>query len=199
MRALWIAAVLLAASMPPAWAQKRAARPETIEAVTLNRLHNEYYSCSEHFDGELEALGDALASDCLILGGQLGGEGFLRPFGGDGARNEDWYGWNAEVLAPFDGIVSAVSINPVTNQPGRLGQPPASRIEFRRADGLIVVLAHVQGVRVAEGDAVRAGQVVAHVGNNGYSRGPHTHVGAYRGDTPYQIRWDLRSGVTRRP
>ena len=96
------------------------------------------------------------------------------------------------MLAPFDATVAAVRLNPVINEPGRLGRPPASFIVFERADGMRVIYAHVQDVQVAQGDAVRAGQVVARVGNDGYARSPHIHIGAWRGETPYQIRWDLR-------
>jgi hypothetical protein len=194
MRTIWIAAALFAASAAPAAAQGRAVTPEIIETVTLHALHREYFACGEHRDGELEYLGDALGTDCVIHGGlQEGVEGgFVRAFRTDGSRNEDWYGWNAEVLAPFDATVAAVRENPVTNEPGRLGRPPASFIVFERADGARVIYAHVQDVQVAQGETVRAGQVVARVGNNGYARSPHIHVGAWKGETPYQIRWDLR-------
>jgi murein DD-endopeptidase MepM/ murein hydrolase activator NlpD len=193
----WIAAALIAASAAPAAAQGRAVTPDVIETVTLHALHREHFACGEHGEGELEFLGDALGADCVIQGGlQEGVEGgFVHPFRADGARNEDWYGWNAEVLAPFDGTVVAVRINPVTNQPGQLGRPPASLVVFERADGMRVIYAHVQDVQVAQGDTVRAGQVVARVGNNGYARNPHIHVGAWKGQTPYQIRWDLRSNA----
>ena len=194
MRAIIVALTCLLGAAP-AFAQGRAVTPATIEAVTLHILHNEYYSCGDHRDGELEYVGDALGTDCVIHAGLVEGVegGFVRAFRNDGARNEDWYGWNAEVLAPFDGRVVAVRVNEVTNQPGQLGRPPASLIVFERADGVNVIYAHVQDVQVARGDVVRAGQVVAHVGNNGYSRSPHIHVGAWKGETPYQIRWDLRS------
>ena len=39
------------------------------------------------------------------------------------------------------------------------------------------------------GDRVHAGQAVALVGDNGYARMPHIHIGAWRGKTPYQIGW----------
>jgi len=194
MRIICIAAALLAVASAPALAQ-RAATPETIETVTLHRLHHEYYACGEHLEGELQYVGDALGADCVIQGGLEEGVegGFVRPFIGDGSRNEDWYGWNAEVLAPFDGTVASVRINPVVNTPGQLGQPPASFIVFERADGMRVLFAHVQDLQVGQGDPVSAGQVVARVGNNGYGRSPHIHVGAFKGDVPYQIRWDLRT------
>ncbi|RCW42433.1 M23 family metallopeptidase [Paenibacillus prosopidis] len=46
---------------------------------------------------------------------------------------------------------------------------------------------------VKEGDNVKAGDIVAKVGNNGYSRHPHIHVGAWKGNIPLQIRFDLKS------
>ncbi|MFN3462741.1 MAG: M23 family metallopeptidase [Terricaulis sp.] len=194
-----IATLIWLLSAAPAAAQGRAVTPDVIETVTIHRIFSEYFSCGEHYDGELEYLGDALGTDCVIQGGpQEGVEGgFVTAFRNDGARNEDWYGWNAEVLAPFDGAVVAVNVNPVVNQPGQLGRPPASIILFERADGVRVLFAHIQDVQVARGDTVRAGQVVARVGNNGYGRNPHIHIGAWKGETPYQIRWDLRSNAQR--
>ena len=82
-------------------------------------------------------------------------------------------------------------MNPVTNSPGALGEPPASMIVFRRADGLMVLYAHISEPSVAQGDTVEAGQPVAVVGNNGFSRTPHIHVGAWREQQPLQIVWDL--------
>jgi murein DD-endopeptidase MepM/ murein hydrolase activator NlpD len=68
-------------------------------------------------------------------------------------------------------------------------------IQIRRADGIIVVLAHVANIRVKLGDRVTAGQVIANVGNNGMARNPHIHIGAWRESNaePLQIRWDLQA------
>jgi hypothetical protein len=194
MRATIVSLICLL-SATPAFAQGRAVTPDVIETVTIHRIFNEYFSCGEHYNGELEYLGDALGTDCVIQAGLQGDAGFVTAFRNDGARNEDWHGWNAEVLAPFDGVVVAVNMNPVVNQPGQLGRPPASIILFERADGVRVLYAHVQDLQVARGDTVRAGQVVARVGNNGYGRNPHIHIGAWKGESPYQIRWDLRSNA----
>jgi murein DD-endopeptidase MepM/ murein hydrolase activator NlpD len=56
-----------------------------------------------------------------------------------------------------------------------------------------VLYGHVDGIEVKPGDAVVAGQRIAKVGNNGYSWYPHIHVGAWKDDTPLQIRFDLRA------
>lgn len=145
----------------------------------------------EHVRGELNDLGDALGSDCLVVGGLGASNGLLRFYKTDGASNEDWYGWHVEVHAPFDGVVIEVATNQVTNTPGTPGQPPPGFIKFKRADGVVVVYAHLDDIRVHQGDRVRVGQVVALDGNNGSARNPHVHVGAYRDKEPLQIRWDL--------
>lgn len=114
----------------------------------------------------------------------------MREYMADGESNDDWYGWNAPLLAPCDCVVTSVHRNPITNSPGIMGEGRASSIRFSRGDGLQVVYAHVREVRVSEGDDVKAGQVVARVGNNGFSRSPHVHIGAWIGDRPLQIRFD---------
>ncbi|TNJ63030.1 M23 family metallopeptidase [Paenibacillus hemerocallicola] len=145
---------------------------------------------SEHPEGQLPYLRDALGRDCVAMKFV---DGWTRAYAGDGKRNEDWFGWNTDVLAPFEGKVEDVYINPKTNEPGMIDHSRSSSIVFSREDGVKVVYAHVREVGVYIGDAVKAGDVVCRVGNNGYSRHPHIHVGAWRGKEPLQIRFDLRA------
>ena len=168
-----------------------AADDAPIESVVIAPLFYQRFACTEHVNGELSDLGDALGSDCLVLGGIGDPQGFLRFYKTNGATNEDWFGWHVEVHAPFDGVVTEVRINHVTNTPGKPGEPPPGFIRFQRADGVVVVYAHLDDIRVHQSDHVTAGQVVALDGNNGTARSPHVHVGAYLGKTPLQIRWDL--------
>jgi hypothetical protein len=169
----------------------QTAHNATIGVVEVAPLFYRRFACTEHVNGELRDLGDALGSDCLVVGGFGAPNGFMRFYKTDGAKNEDWYGWHVEVHAPFDGLVLEVATNRTTNTPGAPGQPPPTYIKFKRADGLVVVYAHLDGIRVHQGDRVRGGQVVALDGNNGSAKNPHVHVGAYLGNKPLQIRWDL--------
>lgn len=184
---------LLALALQAAQPLAGAAPAAPIEQVEIGPVFAESFVCSQHPEGQLPYAGDALGSDCLVQGGLDGDNGFARLYRTNGASNEDWYGWGANVLAPFDGTVSRVHVNAVVNTPGTLGQPPASMIIFTRADGVRVLYAHVADIAVAAGDRVTAGQVVAKVGNNGFSRTPHVHIGAFRGEQPLQLRWDLRA------
>jgi len=163
-----------------------------VQAVVLYPLFDHPFLCRDHPEGDGGGLGDAFGDDCMVMGG-LDAGGYPRLFRTDGKTNADWYGWGAAVLAPFDGVVRQVRVNPEVNRPGVTGSSPASQIVFERNDGLIVAYAHIASPRVRAGDRVTAGQVVAVDGNNGASEAPHVHVGAFRGRVPFQIRWDQRA------
>jgi murein DD-endopeptidase MepM/ murein hydrolase activator NlpD len=192
--ALAVSALVIAPA-ESAGAQPRAqVPPDSIGVVVLHPVVRRHFVCLEHPVGQLSHVGDALGTDCLVVDLGAGPTGRWPAFyRGTGARNADWYGWNQQVLAPFDGVVDTVHANPKTNVPGALGRERAGVIIFRRADGVRVLYAHVQAIAVAPGDTVRAGQPVARVGNNGPAYMPHTHVGAWRGAEPLQIRFDLRA------
>ena len=150
-----------------------------------------FFSCSEHFLGQFEGVGDALGTDCVAQRlveehGRLWSRAYIK----DGAANEDWFGWSMDVLSPCECEVVNVYINESVNIPGVMGEGRASSIDFKRADGVHFTMAHVRDVVVKVGDMVNPGQPVAKVGNNGYSRNPHVHVAAWIDKTPLQIRWD---------
>ena len=132
-------------------------REAEVEAILVHPPFALTYGCTEHWDGQLPHLGDALGADCTI--GKLverDGQSWLREYQNEGLRNEDWFGWGEDVLAPCDCEVVKVRINPESNQPGILGKPPASSITFRREDGVHVLYAHISNPSVAEGDVVSA-------------------------------------------
>jgi hypothetical protein len=162
------------------------------ESVAIYPFTHQHFVCLEHPLGQLKRLGDALGSDCVIVGFGSGARAnFPSFYRTTGAQNADWIGWRASVLAPFNGVVDSVNFNGASNVPGVLGKDRASVIIFRRSDGLRVLFAHVQDIVVKVGDSVNAGQRVARVGNNGPAYFPHTHIGAYKDGEPLQIRFDL--------
>lgn len=166
-------------------------QPGNQDLFLAHPLFNMFYTCAEHAAGELQALGDDLGSDCIPEEFvEVDGRAFMRSFKTDGLSNEDWYGWNQDVLAPCQCEVISIHINPVTNVPGIMGKPRASSIGLKANDGTIVSVAHIQSPLVQVGDKVNAGQVIAKVGNNGMCRHPHIHIGAHRDGKPLQLRWD---------
>lgn len=160
--------------------------PDSIRAVLVHPVVPERFACREHFEGEYTTLLDAIGTDCFVLR-----DGSTHD--GAGARNEDYHIWDLPVLAPFDGTVANVMVNPVVNIPGNPGAPPATTVIFRRDDGVMVGIGHIDKITIAAGDRVTAGQPFARVSNNGVSSSPHLHIGAWRDQTPLQIRWDQRA------
>jgi hypothetical protein len=163
----------------------------SIEAVVAHPVFSKPYSCSEHAYGELQGLGDELGTDCYVEQMvERSGRSWLRAYRTDGLKNEDWFGWGADVLAPCTGKVEQIRENSITNEPGIMGKPPASWIVFNCGADLHFLLAHIASPEVKVGDHVDAGQKVARVGNNGMSRQPHIHIAAWRAKTALQIRFD---------
>jgi len=159
--------------------------------VTLGPVFKQIFTCTEHYAGQFGSLGDALGTDCHIQElATVEGRAWLRSYRTNGATNEDWYGWKREVLAPMDGKVTKVNANPKVNEPGVMGSGVASYVVLAAEDGTMVLLAHIDDVKVKVGDKVSRGQTVAAVGNNGQSRHPHIHVGAWKNNQPLQIRFD---------
>ncbi len=191
----YLAALVIAAFSTGALAQVASdSTKRDIQQFFAHPLFATGYTCSEHAAGELPYLGDDLGQDCIAEEFvNKGGAAFMGMYATDGLKNEDWYGWNKPVLAPCECTVASVYINSVINLLGHPGKPPASSIELLAADGIHVVLAHVKDVKVKAGDKVKAGQPIAHVGNNGFARNPHIHIGTWRGLDALQIRWNQKN------
>lgn len=171
-----------------------------VDSVLLHPVLRGYTSCVEHWAGQLTGLGDALGVDCMLLQFEtLPGTDdrdqrtWLRAHAGDGLENSDWYSWQQPVLSPISGRVKQIHVNQTVNQPGIMGSGPAGFVVLLRADGLHVLVAHLDPIAVAVGEQVEAGQVLGRVGNNGFSRHPHLHIGAWKDNTPLQIRFDQQT------
>lgn len=103
---------------------------------------------------------------------------------GDGARNEDWFGFGQPVRAPEAGTVVQVRDDRPDDRrfdPSELTQDInlvfGNVVVIEHADGTFSMLGHVKqgSATVAVGDRVEAGQTVAAIGASGSSLFPHLH------------------------
>ena len=76
-------------------------------------------------------------------------------------------GIGASILAVADGVVSIVDADSHSGW----GQ----YIKITHEDGYETLYAHCSIITVEEGDIVQQGQIIAHVGSTGRSKGPHLH------------------------
>jgi murein DD-endopeptidase MepM/ murein hydrolase activator NlpD len=109
---------------------------------------------------------------------------------GDEARNENFVGFGAPVMAPADGTVVEVQ----NDYPDDRKFDPAvlsknlnlvfgNYVVIRHANGLHSILGHVKqgSVTVRPGDTIKQGQVVAAIGASGSSLFPHLHYQLQQG------------------
>ena len=117
-----------------------------------------------------------------------------RMYRGDGGRNEDWYSWNAPVLAPGAGTVVAAESAEQDWEVGRTSLPDSvvlarplalygNYVVLDHGNGEFSLLAHMRSgsVTVRQGDRVRQGQPVGRVGFSGSVYTIHTHYQLQRG------------------
>lgn len=100
-------------------------------------------------------------------------------FRGDGTRNEDYYAFGRDVLAPADGIVIEVIEGVRDNTPGSMNPYAAlgNAVFIQHSPHEVSVLAHFQqgSIQVKVGDRVQQGQTLGRCGNSGHSSEPHLH------------------------
>ena len=117
-----------------------------------------------------------------------------RMYRGNGARNEDWYSWNAPVLAPGAGTVVAAESSEADWEVGRTSLPDSvvlarpvalygNYVVIDHGKGEFSLLAHMRrgAVTVRKGDRVRQGQQVGRVGFSGSVYTIHSHYQLQRG------------------
>ncbi len=130
------------------------------------------------FDGRIR-IAQRFAIDWV----RVGPDGCL--FHGDRNSNANFYGYGAEVLAVADGRVSDLKDDlpdnvGVTERKSRvitLDNAVGNYVTLDLGHGRFALFAHLQpgSLRVKLGDSVKAGQVLALLGNSGNSDGPHLH------------------------
>jgi hypothetical protein len=111
---------------------------------------------------------------------------------GDANEIRNWYGYNAEVLAVANGVISSVRNNAAES-------PTLSRytatlpenatgnyISMKIADGRYVFYEHLKpgSIKVIPGQKVKKGQVIAALGFTGQTTGPHLHLHIADTDSP---------------
>lgn len=98
-------------------------RASEIEAVLAHPPVDAFFTCSEHFKGQFDGVGDALGADCVAQrlieeDGRL----WSRSYADQGHKNEDWYGWHMDLLSPCSCEVVDVHTNDAQNEPGIMGE-----------------------------------------------------------------------------
>jgi murein DD-endopeptidase MepM/ murein hydrolase activator NlpD len=89
-------------------------------------------------------------------------------------RGVDYAGaMGSPVVAPADGTVALVG---TVSEGFRVH---GNTIGIDHGQGVTSILLHLNGIKVKEGDFVKAGQLVGTVGSTGASTGPHLHWGLY--------------------
>ncbi|PWU19412.1 MAG: peptidase M23 [Verrucomicrobia bacterium] len=95
------------------------------------------------------------------------------------AKNEDYYAFGREVLAPADGKVIEVIEGVRDNTPGSMNPYSAlgNCVVIQHREDEVSVLAHFKqgSTKVKAGENVKRGQVLGLCGNSGNSSEPHIH------------------------
>ena len=106
---------------------------------------------------------------------------------GDPAKNANYFCWNQPIYSIDDGTVIAVVDNSPENN-GDGGQLPGTwnnMVVVEHPVNKYSVFVHIRpnSAVVTVGQTVKAGEMLARVGNAGSSGAPHLHLAAYRTDT----------------
>jgi hypothetical protein len=98
---------------------------------------------------------------------------------GDGSKNEDYFCFGRDVVAPADGIVVEAIDGVRDNAPGSMNSYclVGNCVVIQHHSNEVSVLAHFQrgSVVVKAGEQVKRGQLLGKCGNSGNSSEPHLH------------------------
>ncbi len=103
----------------------------------------------------------------------------LKTYTSNGLLCENYYCYNKPVLAPADGIVEEIIDNVDDNEIGKVNTLNnwGNTIIIRHLTGLYSQISHLKkgSFKVAKGDFVKCGDLLAACGNSGRSPEPHLH------------------------
>lgn len=102
-----------------------------------------------------------------------------KSYSSDPKKNENFYAYNKEIIAPADGIVIKVIDGIEDNVPGEMNPelPEGNCIIIEHPNNEYSMLAHLKNhsILVEEGERVKKGQVIGFCGNSGNSTETHLH------------------------
>ena len=132
------------------------------------------WTVSQGHDGKHTHKGDwGKAFDFTIL------DDDAKTYSSNGLLCTDYYCYNKPVVAAADGIVEEIADNIDDNEIGKIDTNNnwGNSIIIRHLTGLYTQISHLKkgSFKVAEGDFVKAGDLLAHCGNSGRSPEPHLH------------------------
>ncbi|HXH70988.1 MAG TPA: peptidoglycan DD-metalloendopeptidase family protein [Pyrinomonadaceae bacterium] len=120
-----------------------------------------------------DALNQRFAFDIL----KVGADG--KSHKGDGKRNEDYYAFGQEIIAPADGVATYVVDGVQDNVPGEMNRMfvPGNLLIVKHAEGEYSLFAHFKqnSIRIKVGDKVTKGRIIGLCGNSGNSNEAHLH------------------------
>jgi murein DD-endopeptidase len=156
--------------------------------VAFNALFNENHRRAFNpVDGK-ERIAERFAIDWM----RLGPDGRL--FHGDSGINANFYSYGEEVIAVADGRISDlkddlaenVGSNEISNRKVTLDNIVGNYLIVDLGKGCFALYAHLQphSFRIKLGDNVKAGEVLALLGNSGNSDAPHLHFQLMNANSP---------------
>jgi urea transporter len=103
----------------------------------------------------------------------------MKTYRNDGYQLSDYYCFNKPVFAPADGFIELIIDNIEDNKIGSVNTTNnwGNSIVIRHVTGLYSQISHLRKdtFKVAKGDFVKRGDLIAHCGNSGRSPEPHVH------------------------
>ena len=133
------------------------------------------WTVTQGHDGAHTHKGDwGKAFDFMILDNES------KTYSSNGLVCQDYYCYNKPILAPADGIVEEIIDNVNDNEIGKVNTDNnwGNSIIIRHLPGLYTQMSHLKrgSFKVAKGDFVKRGDIVANCGNSGRSPQPHLHL-----------------------
>jgi hypothetical protein len=102
------------------------------------------------------------------------------PYKGDSTKNESYFVFGKEIIAPCDATVIKVIDGISDNTPGKVNKVDLTGntivLETQRKEYLLFAHLKSKSIMVNEGDRVKQGQVIAQCGNSGNTTQAHLHL-----------------------